>query len=46
MAASARHKLAGYNITIRYLPLIQPGRQFNHDIATDGRVALMDVQLS
>lgn len=45
LVASARHHLAGYNVSVEYLDLIPPGRQFNHNIPTDGRVALINVQL-
>lgn len=45
MVDAARQRHAGYIISVDYLDLIQPGRRFNHGIATDGRVALINVQL-
>ena len=34
-----------YVSDVKYLDLIQPGRKFNHGISTDGRVALIRVDL-
>lgn len=46
LVTSARQHLADYRIEIQYLDLIPPGRHFNHGIGTDGRVALITVQLA
>lgn len=45
MVSTATRKHNGYVTTVQYLDLIRPGRRFNHGIATDGRVALLTVNL-
>lgn len=45
MVTKAKRKHHGYTTYVEYLDLIRPGRRFNHGIPTDGKVALITVNL-